>query len=487
MENNQALRVLVTGATGYVGGRLIPRLLEAGHTVTVLVRDAARITGRNWLDEVSVIEGDLLEGSGPWSSQLQSFDAAYYLVHSIYSGAKFGELDQTAAENFARAAASVPLVIYLGGLMPDTPNPSPHLKSRAETGEALRRHLPVTEFRAGPIIGSGSASFEMVRYLTERLPIMVAPRWISNAVQPIAVRDVLSYLVAALDKEPMGIVEIASPTHLTFREMMLGYAKARGLTRSITALPVLTPGLAARWIGLVTPISNKLAVPLIEGVVHPLLANTERAEADFPRIKPIEYQQAVELAVAKTDEDAIETRWTGALGGGSTLRLTDWRGTVCEERTIHVECSPMAAFRSFTSLGGETGWLVWNWAWKLRGWMDKLAGGPGLRRGRRHPTELLPGETVDFWRVERLDPGRELLLRAEMQLPGKAWLHFEVVPETDGCRLVQTARFLPDGATGALYWYALYPVHQFIFSDMISAIGKRAVWLESADPTPAQR
>ncbi|WOO42068.1 DUF2867 domain-containing protein [Rubellicoccus peritrichatus] len=464
------MRILVTGATGYIGGRMIPRLLGKGHSVAVLVRDPRRIEGRDWFHAVEVIVGDLLDRDGEWMQKLVGFDAAYYFVHSMSGGGDFQNLDVQAASNFCQAAKGIPHTIYLGGLLPKSDKVSRHLTSRAETGETLRQQLAVTEFRAGPIIGSGSASFEMVRYLTERLPIMVTPKWVANLVQPIAVRDVLAYLIAALDKEPLGVVEIGIPEPITFKEMMLGYASSRGLSRWIYPLPVLTPGLAARWVGFVTPIPNSLAVPLIEGVVHPVVADVARAQKLFPKIEPIGYDEAVEYALIKITHREVETRWSGALGSGSTYRLSDWEGTIREERTIHVKASPEATFRAFCSLGGERGWLAMDWAWKVRGWMDKLSGGPGLRRGRRDPVELLPGEPLDFWRVEEVRSPKILRLRAEMKVPGRAWLQWEAWEEGEGTRLVQCALFRPQGFPGVIYWYSLYLIHKYIFSAMVRGV-----------------
>jgi uncharacterized protein YbjT (DUF2867 family) len=466
------MRILVTGATGYIGGRLVPRLLELGHSVRVLVRDAGRIRGRPWAETVEVCTGDLLKAEDA-AHACHGIDAAYYLVHSMYGEGDFAEKDASAARNFAASAKNVPLTIYLGGLLPQASEISAHLKSRAEVGAILRATVPTTEFRAGPIIGSGSASFEMVRYLTDRLPAMITPRWIKNEVQPIAIRDILSYLIAALEKPALGVVEIGSD-RLTFMQMMKVYADVRGYSRWIFPLPVLAPRLAALWVGFITPIPNRLAVPLVQGVVHPLVADTGRALAIFPEIHPIPYREAVERALAKIKTGDVETRWSGALGEGKTYQLVDWEGTIREQHSLRIEATPRAVFRAFTALGGERGWLVWNWAWWVRGLLDKALGGPGLRRGRRHPQELLPGEALDFWRVEAVEPDALLRLRAEMKLPGRAWLQFEAVSENGGTRLVQTAIFLPNGFAGALYWYAIYPIHKWIFSDLIRAIARAA-------------
>ena len=468
------MRVLATGATGYIGGRLVPRLLRNGHTVRVLVRDPSRLAGRPWADRVDLARGDLLRPE-TLEGAFEGIDAAYYLVHSMYTGSDFAARDREAAENFCRAAANVRHLIYLGGLLPQGKRVSKHLRSRAEIGRILADHLPTTEFQAGPIIGSGSASFEMLRYLTERIPLMIAPGWVMNEIQPIAVRDVLAYLIAALERGPSGIVEIGGD-RLTYKHMMLAYARRRGLYRWIVAVPPLIPArFGARFIGLVTPIPSALAVPLVEGMTQPLVADKQRAATLFGQIRPIRYQKAIRLALARIQEQAVETRWSGAqTDDAPTYEHRDLRGLAREVRSIHVNASPDDVFRVFSSLGGEHGWLTWNWAWRVRGLMDQLLGGPGLRRGRRHPWELLSGEVVDFWRVEALEPPNLLRLRAEAKLPGQAWLQWEAIAERGGTRLTQTAAFAPHGLLGALYWYSLYPFHRLIFTDMINAIGLRA-------------
>lgn len=471
-QPRQGTKILVTGASGYIGGRLIRVLLERGHQVRVLVRDADQVRGRRWADQVEVHVGDLTRLE-TLTGLCDGIEVAYYLVHSMVDGTDFARRDRLAAENFSAVAGSLRHVIYLGGLLPRSEKVSRHLGSRAEVGSLLRERLPTTEFRAGPIIGSGSASFEMVRYLTERLPVMVAPYWILNPVQPIGVGDMLSYLVAALKQGPSGVVDLGADV-LSFKSMMEVYAQVRGLRRFIFPLPVLAPGLAARWVGLVTPIPNRLAIPLVQGVVHPVVGDTEKARRLFPEVQPLSYREAVQRALQRVSEHEVETRWSGARLTSETSELTDREGVIREVRSVWVNASPEQVFSSFTSLGGERGWLVWSWAWELRGLLDRLLGGPGLRRGRRHPTELLPGEALDFWRVEELEPPRRLLLRAEMKVPGRAWLEWESRPENGGTRLVQTARFEPFGLAGALYWYALYPLHRLIFSDLVRAVGQTA-------------
>jgi hypothetical protein len=297
---------------------------------------------------------------------------------------------------------------------------------------------------------------------------------VTNPVQPIGVRDVLEYLLAALEQEPLGIVEVGADP-LSFKRMMEVYAQVRGLKRVIVPVPVLAPGLAARWVGLVTPIPNRLAVPIIEGVIYPLLADTTRARTSFPEIQPLSYRRAVERALDAIEQEEVETRWSGALGSGLAVELSDREGLIREVRTVQVQASPQAVFETFSGLGGERGWLVWNWAWWLRGLVDRVIGGPGLRRGRRHPSELLSGEAVDFWRVEVVEPPHLLRLRAEMKLPGRAWLQWQAVPDGDGTRLVQTALFAPVGLAGALYWNLLYPAHRLIFSGLVRAIAREAM------------
>ncbi len=466
------MKVLVTGATGYVGGRLVPRLLEHGHDVRVMVRDPARVAGRSWAGQVEIVRGDIEDAStlGP---VLEGVEAAYYLIHLMDSGHGFVQRDRAAAQNFVAAAGHLRQVIYLGGLLPEGKGVSNHLASRAEVGKILRDGLPTVEFRAGPVIGSGSASFEMVRYLTERLPAMVAPKWILNDVQPIAVRDILRYLLLGLERGSAGIYNVGTEP-MSFKAMMQVFAEVRGLKRLIVPVPVLAPKLAALWVGLVTPISNRLAVPLIEGVVHPVVADSSRARADFPEVEPIPYREAVALALRSTEANAVSTRWSSALGNAPAFELSQSQGLIRETRSRVTAAGPEATYRAFSSLGGDRGWLFWNWAWAFRGLLDQLVGGPGLRRGRRHPSRLEPGDALDFWRVEQVDPPKLLRLRAEMKVPGRAWLQFEAIPEGSGTRLVQTALFEPIGLGGQLYWNALYPIHRIMFSGMVSRVAKLA-------------
>jgi uncharacterized protein YbjT (DUF2867 family) len=486
------MRVLVTGATGYIGGRVIPRLLDAGHQVRVLVRDADRLASRSWSAQVEIVEGNILDRE-VGARAVEGVDAAYYLIHSMCSGPNFEEKDRDAANAFADVAGEVPQVIYLGGILPpesEVQN-SQHLRSRAEVGNILRERLPnTTEFRAGPIIGSGSASFEMVRYLTERLPVMTPPKWVRNQVQPIGVRNVLEYMIAALGREDVkGVIDIGGEV-LTFKDMLLGYAEVRGLPRLILPTPVVTPGLAARWVALVTPILNCMARPLVRGIVRPVVADTTRARALFPDVELQGYRESVALALERIREENVKTRWSDALQRERTFEFEDSEGLAREVRTRLLDVPPEAAFRAFTSLGGDRGWLVWHWLWALRGFLDQLVGGPGIRRGRRHPVDLRTGEVLDFWRVEEIVPGRLMRLQAEMKVPGRAWLQFEAVPEDGKTRLIQSALFAPKGFLGWIYWYSIFPIHKLLFDrliDAVAALAKQNYWSEVGEREAASR
>jgi hypothetical protein len=330
------------------------------------------------------------------------------------------------------------------------------------------------EFRAGPVIGSGSGSFEMVRYLTERLPVIVSPTWIMNGVEPIGVRPLLEYLVAALEHPAVGVVDLGGDP-LSFRDMLLEYARVRGLQRIIVTVPaLLPPRFAARIVGLLTPIPNCLAVLLLEGIARPILADGRRARRLFPEVTSMTYTEAVSLALQRVREGQVLTRWSGALRGGSTYTFEDREGVAVEIRSRWVRASQESVYRAFASLGGARGWRVWRWAWWMRGVIDQVMGGPGLRRGRRHPFDLHLGEAVDFWRVEEVRPPAMLRLRAEMKVPGRAWLQWEAVPENDGTRLIQRAFFSPTGFWGMAYWYGLYPLHRLIFSALVDALAADA-------------
>ena len=476
------MRVLVTGATGYVGGRLVPRLLAAGHQVRVLVRDPARLSGRAWSGQVEQVRGDVLDEAslGP---ALEGMEAAYYLVHSMDGKPDFEARDRQAATSFGAAArrAGVGRLLYLGGLGDQRSSLSAHLASRQATGQELAAAgVPVTEFRAAVIVGSGSISFEMVRYLTERLPAMLCPRWVMQRIQPIAVRDVLAYLVAALQVPASAgrVVEIGGADVLTYREMLLGYARLRGLRRWLLPVPMLTPELSSHWVHWMTPIPVGIARPLIEGLRSEVVVRDDLARRLFPGITPLPYLEACRLALQRTEHGDTETRWADALwtsaGDERPVTFESEQGLELERRRLTVAAPPAAVYRVFSGLGGARGWLFADWSWRLRGLMDRAVGGVGLRRGRRDPDDLRVGDTVDFWRVEAAEPPSLLRLRAEMKVPGRAWLQFEARAVPEGTRLKQTAFFEPRGLLGFLYWYSLYPVHKVIFSALISRIGARA-------------
>ncbi|MCY3543330.1 MAG: SDR family oxidoreductase [Chloroflexi bacterium] len=475
--------ILVTGATGYIGGRLVSRLLEEGCRVRVLVRSEARVLSRPWIGQVEVVVGDALD-SESLAEALDGVDTAYYLIHSMSSGAAFHELDMQVARAFGQAAseASVRHIVYLGGLGDPKANLSTHLRSRQKTGQALREcGVPVTEFRAAVIVGAGSVSFEMIRYLVERLPVMVCPRWIYSSIQPIAIDDLLDYLVAA-PKVPRckgHTIEIGGSDMTTYRGLMLGYARARRLRRLMIPVPVLTPRLSSYWVHWMTPIPSSIAVPLVEGLRNDVVVTDNLAHTLFPSVVPQDYASAIDNVVKDMDAGPIDTSWSDAAGSATApqelVYLESREGLIIEHRRRSVAAPMQNVFRVCTGIGADRGWYFANWAWRLRGMLDRLLGGAGLRRGRRHPDDLRVGDALDFWRVEALETNCVVRLRAEMKLPGKAWLQFDVLEGADGTtQLEQTAVFSPKGVAGMLYWYALYPFHTWIFRGLIRSIARRA-------------
>lgn len=479
------MRILVTGATGYIGGRLVPRLLERGHTVRALARDAQRLRGR--FDGAEIVEGSIGDGDA-LASALESIDCAYYLIHSMGTTSNFAGADRDAARAFGTAAkaAGVKRIVYLGGLGKDDEKLSPHLRSRHEVGDVLRESgVPVVEFRAALIIGSGSISFEMLRYLTERLPFMVAPKWVETKCQPIAIRDVLQYLLdAAGETTRARIYEIGGTDVLTYKQMMMRFAAIRGLKRHIVTVPLLTPQLSSYWVHLVTPISSRLAQPLIRGLHNEVVVDDPSALADFPNVHPIGFGEAVLLALDRYSALGPETTWFDAY---DVRTLPDAftgvrEGVLIDRRQRETSASAQAVAAVFSALGGKRGWLVGNTLWELRGLMDRLVGGFGMRRGRRSETDLRVGDAVDFWRVDAFEPGKLLRLRAEMRLPGRAWLQFEVAPSGGGSTFRQTAFFEPRGLFGNLYWYAVALFHEWLFSKLASSIVRTAVSNSSAPP-----
>lgn len=478
-------------APGYMGGRLVPRLLELGYRVRCLVRDPVRLHGRSWQGAVEIVAGDMLQPES-LAEAMRGVSAAYYLVHSLAGGPDFHARDLAAARNFtvAARAAGIGHILYLGGLAGSASGLSEHLLSRQQTGDCLRgAGVPVTEFRAGVIVGSGSLSFELIRYLTERVPVMVCPRWVYTRTQPIGIRDVLDYLAAALAvPECRGrVIEIGGGDVVTYGEMMMTYAKVRGLRRWMLPVPVLTPRLSSYWVNLVTPIPAAIARPLIEGLRNESVVHDPEARRLFPHIQPAGYRTAVERAMARLEASSIETTWNDALrasqGDVIPLASTNREGMIVEHRERVVSATADEVYRVFTGLGGKRGWLHMNWAWRIRGFIDQMIGGVGLRRGRRDPDELRVGDALDFWRVEAVDPGRLLRLRAEMKVPGKAWLQLEVSAHgKDQARLAQTAFFAPKGLMGWAYWYALVPLHSLVFRGLMDQVARHAEAIRNQPP-----
>ncbi len=471
-------RILVVGASGYVGGRLVPLLASRGHELVLVSRDARSLAAR--FPDATVVTADLLEPT-TLPAALEKVDIAYYLAHSMGAGERgFADRDQKAARNFAEAAkrAGVSRIIYLGGLGDDSGDLSHHLASRHETGAQLAAHgVPVTEFRAAVIIGSGSASFEILRHLTERLPIMITPRWVATRCQPIGIADVLDYLVGALDHpEVTGIVEVGGPDILSYGEMMQAYARLRGLRRLMIPVPVLTPRLSSYWVNLISPVPAGIARPLIEGLRNEVVVRDPGPAAVFG-LHPLPYVEALGRAIDRVDGDDLESTWFDALAGSDRATLssvTASEGMIVERRGRFVAALPERVFAEVERLGGDAGWPSANVLWMIRGLLDRLVGGVGMRLGRRDPDHLRVGDALDFWRVEELRRPNVLRLRAEMKVPGRAWLQYEVTASESGSRLVQTAFFEPKGLPGLVYWYALYPVHGLIFRGTVRVLAERA-------------
>lgn len=475
--------VLVTGASGYIGGRLVPRLLAAGHSVRCLAREPRKLASRPWAGnpKVEVVRCDLGD-TEELSRALCGCGPAYYLIHSMMvAGREYRERDRILARTFAEAASAAQLerVIYMGGLGETGAHLSEHLTSRREVEGALALgSVPVTVFRAAMIIGSGSASFEILRYLVERLPVMVTPRWVSTDCQPIAVQNVLHYLVACLGcPETVGrTLDIGGADVMTYRRIMQRMAAALGLRkRFIIPVPVLTPRLSSLWIHLVTPISHRIARPLAEGLRNRVVCRDDSAARLIPQ-RLLTVDEALDAALGKTRTHEIETAWFDA---GPMPGDPDWAGgkVFTDQRSVPVNAPVEFVFRAASRIGGDRGYYAADWLWRLRGRMDRLIGGPGLRRGRRDPARLAYGEAVDFWRVTRVEPPRRLELRAEMKLPGEALLSFEVKPdERDAakCMLIQTARFKPRGLFGLAYWYTVLPLHGLVFNGMLDGIRRAA-------------
>lgn len=479
MSGQERPLILLTGATGYVGGRLLKALRSDGYPVRCLARRPEFLTPR--VDpETEVVEGDCLEAAS-LPPACAGVHTAYYLVHSMGSSGDFTTQDRSAAENFGAAAraAGVRRIIYLGGLGTSGAELSTHLRSRHETGEVLRASgVPVTELRASIVLGSGSLSFELIRALVERLPVMLCPRWVRTTAQPIAIEDVLAYLLAAVELPAGedGIFEIGGADRVSYADIMNEYARQRGLRRWMVHVPLLTPRLSSLWLGLTTPVYARVGRKLIESVENETTVHDERALRVFA-ITPMGLSSAIRRAILNEDQEFGATRWSDAISSAGTPR--SWGGMrfgtrLVDSRATRVSASPAAAFAAIRRIGGTTGWHYGNWLWRLRGFIDLLVGGVGMRRGRRHAEDLSVGDTVDFWRVEAYEPDRRLRLVAEMKLPGRAWLEFEVTPDGHGATIRQTAVFDPIGLLGMLYWYAIYPLHARVFAGMLNGIARAA-------------
>jgi uncharacterized protein YbjT (DUF2867 family) len=473
--------LLVTGATGYIGGRLLRALLERGARVRCMARrpDEARARLAEGAD---VVAGDVLDPAS-LPAALAGVDTAYFLIHAMASARGFAAQELEGAEHFAQAAraAGVRRIVYLGGLggLGAAAPLSPHLASRHAVGRLLRESgVPTLELRASVIIGSGSLSFELVRALVERLPVLLTPRWVSTRTQPVAVDDVIAYLAAAAEV-PMAastVVEIGGGDRVSYEDLMREYAAQRRLRRLFIRVPVLTPWLSGAWLGLVTPVYARVGRKLIDGVRNETVVTTSLAAQLFPDIRPRGMRDAIAQALDNEDRDIAETRWSDAR---SSLGTQPWGGALrgsrlVDSRTIAISQPPAGAFRPIEAIGGARGWYYGDWMWRLRGFLDLLAGGAGMRRGRRDPLTLLPGDALDFWRVEAIERGRLLRLRAEMKVPGRAWLQFEVSADGSGSVIRQSAIFEPHGLAGLAYWYALFPVHGLIFGRMLRNIARAA-------------
>lgn len=475
MDANSKPLILLTGATGYIGGRLLRALEKGGWPVRCLARRPEFLRSRV-AGSTEVVQGDCLDRNS-LAPCLAGVHTAYYLVHSMGSEGSFAEEDRVAARNFADVAseAGVRRIIYLGGLGDQDPSLSAHLRSRQEVAGILRASgVPTLEFRASIVIGSGSLSFEMIRALVQRLPVLICPRWVAVKAQPIAVEDVIAYLVEALEVPAGqgGTFEIGGADQVSYGEIMKEYARQCGLRRWMIPVPVLTPRLSSLWLGLITPIYARIGRKLIDSMRNPTLVKDASALAVF-QVRPRGLKEAIERALHNEDREIAETRWSGALSSGG--KPPSWGGVrfgtrLVDSSSVEVSVPPGAAFAPVRRVGGSQGWYFANFLWKIRGFLDLLVGGVGLRRGRRNPEDVAVGDALDFWRVESFEPDRRLSLAAEMKVPGRAWLQFEVEPSPNGSVIRQTVIFDPAGLAGLLYWYGLYPVHRWMFAGMLRRI-----------------
>ncbi len=471
--------ILLTGATGYIGGRLLPVLEQRGYRVRAMARRPEFLRPKVAPD-TEVVQGDVLDIDS-LRRALEGVHSAYYLVHSMGASGSFEERDRQGAENFARAAheAGVQRIIYLGGLGAEDEDLSPHLRSRQEVGDILRRTgIPVLEFRASIVIGSGSLSFEMVRALTERLPIMITPKWVLARAQPIAIEDLIVYLIAGLHvpTAQVGVYEIGGADQVSYADIMRTYARVRGIPIRMIPVPVLTPNLSSLWLGLVTPLYARIGRKLIESIVHATVVQDDRARQVFD-IQPMGVEEAIRRALAYEDSAYAVTRWSDAVsssGFADLLPQVHYGKRLYDTIMTEVTYPPDVAFAPIRQIGGERGWYAYDRLWRLRGLLDLMVGGIGMRQGRPTRHDRQPGDTVDSWRVEAYEPNRRLRLFAEMKLPGRAWLEFEVEGNEQSSTIRQTAVFDPLGFWGRLYWYAQYPLHRLIFGGMLRGIARAA-------------
>ena len=479
MTNSPSPRILVTGATGYVGGRLLKRLQAMPLRVRCMARRPDYLSARAAAN-TELVQGDVLQPD-TLDQAMAGVDVAFYLIHSMQSNGGFEKTEAEAARNFAAAAqkAGVKRIIYLGGLGRDQDSLSAHLRSRHETGRILRESgVQTLEFRASIIIGSGSLSFEMIRALVQKLPVMTTPSWVRVKAQPIAISDVLDYLIAAIDAPIEGsrVLQIGGEDVVSYADLMREYARQRGVRRWIVPVPILTPRLSSYWLGLVTPLYARVGRKLIDSVRHPTLVEDNSARNLFP-IRPKGVEEAIAEALRNEDEEMALTRWSDSLAAGNTLRQYGglrFGNRLVDSRVQEVPFPPAQAFEPIRRIGGKTGWYYANFLWRFRGFLDLLVGGVGLRRGRRDPSDLRVGDVVDCWRVSRYEPDRLVEFSAEMKLPGRAWLQFEVEPTPTGSSVRQTAVFDPLGLPGLLYWYGVFPLHALVFAGMLRGICRQA-------------
>jgi uncharacterized protein YbjT (DUF2867 family) len=471
-------RIALAGASGYVGGRLLKKLEAEGYPVRCLARRPEFLAGRV-SGATTIVGGDCLDAT-TLAPLFSGAEYAFYLVHSLGSKQDFERQDRDAATNFARAAheAGVERIIYLGGLGEASEGLSSHLKSRHETGEALRSAgVPVIEFRASIILGSGSLSYELIRALVERLPIMICPSWVRMKAQPIHIQDVVAYLMAALELPDPGnrVFEIGGEDQVSYEGIMKEYARQRGLRRLMIPVPLLTPYLSSLWLGLTTPVYARVGRKLVQSIRNATVVRNDEALQVFD-LRPVGMAEAIRRAMKNEERRFAATRWSDAISAGGSPR--SWGGVkfgtrLVHTRTVRVDASAQEAFTPIRRIGGRSGWYYANALWRIRGWIDLLIGGVGLRRGRRDPEELIVGDALDFWRVEAYEPNRRLRLVAEMKLPGRAWLEYQVEEKNNGSVIRQSAVFDPLGLAGLAYWYGIYPLHRRVFTGMLRGIASR--------------